>query len=69
MSSSVVYVLAALVFELAWFLPFRRIFRQAHFHPAFAFLSLIPMVGPLACAWLLSTLRWPLKSKLVKTYL
>lgn len=64
-----VYVLAALLFELAWFLPFRRIFQLAHFHPAYAFLALVPVVGPLACAWILSTRRWPLKSKLVKTYM
>lgn len=69
MSGTLVYVLAAVLFELAWFLPFRRIFQLAHFHSGYACLALVPLVGPLACAWILSTQRWPLKSKLVKTYM
>jgi len=68
MNNTLIYLIALMAFELAWFLPFRSVFRQAHFHPGYAYLSLVPILGPLACIWILSTKRWPLKNRLVKTY-
>ena len=68
MQSMPALLLALMVFELAWFVPFRRVFQQAHFSPAYAYLSLVPVVGPLLCIWILASKRWPLKAKLVKTY-
>jgi hypothetical protein len=68
MNSMPALLLAMMAFELAWFVPFRRVFRQAHFSPEYAYLSLVPILGPLLCIWILATRRWPLKAKLVKTY-
>jgi len=63
-----IYLLGFLLFEALWFLPFRKIFRAAHFGKAYAYLALIPLMGPLLCIWILATRPWPLKSKLVRLY-
>lgn len=65
---SIAFLLAFVVFELAWFLPFRSVFKQAHFQPGYALISLVPVFGPLICIWILASKRWPLKNKMVKTY-
>lgn len=68
MHSTPALLIAATVFELVWFVPFRKVFRHAHFSPGYAYLSLVPVLGPLLCIWILAAKRWPLKSKLIKTY-
>lgn len=55
-----------LLIELAWFVPFRKVFSIAHFHPAYAFLSLLPLIGPLLCLWILAIKPWPLKRQLIR---
>ena len=62
------YLLAFVVFEAAWFVPFRIVFRSARFSTLYAYASLIPMIGPLLCIWILATRPWPIKTKLVRTY-
>ncbi|TDF66502.1 hypothetical protein E1J61_10000 [Cupriavidus sp. L7L] len=68
MNSAPFILLGLVVFELLWFVPFQRVFRQAHFSSGYAYLSLVPLLGPLLCIWILASKRWPLKSKLVKSY-
>lgn len=60
------YLLAFIAFEAAWFIPFRRVFRTAHFSAPYAYLSLIPILGPLACLWILASKPWPLKTQIVR---
>ena len=60
------YLLAFVAFEAAWFIPFRTVFKAAHFSDLYAYISLIPMLGPLACIWMLASKPWPLKSKIVR---
>ncbi|MCY0854383.1 MULTISPECIES: hypothetical protein [unclassified Cupriavidus] len=59
-------LLGFLLFEALWFFPFKRVFRAAHFHPAYAIIALIPIAGPLACIWLLAMRPWPLKDRLIR---
>lgn len=40
-----IYLLGFLFFEVLWFLPFRKVFRAAHFGKAYAYLALIPLMG------------------------
>ncbi|CAG2132480.1 hypothetical protein LMG26411_00625 [Cupriavidus numazuensis] len=61
-----VYLFGFLVFEALWFFPFRAIFREARFGSGYAYLALIPLLGPLACIWILASKPWPLKTKLVR---
>ncbi|MGO4326533.1 hypothetical protein AB4Z48_19375 [Cupriavidus sp. 2TAF22] len=62
------YLLGFLAFEAIWFLPLRKVFRAAHFSTTYAYLALIPLVGPLLCIWILAARPWPLKNKLVRTF-
>ncbi len=62
------YLLAFVAFEAAWFVPFRIVFRSARFSTLYAYISLIPILGPLICIWILAARPWPLKSKVVRTY-
>ncbi|MDF3833126.1 hypothetical protein P3W85_09205 [Cupriavidus basilensis] len=62
------YLLGFLVFEAIWFFPFRKVFKSAHFEGFYAYLALIPLLGPLLCIWILASKPWPLKTKLVRTY-
>jgi hypothetical protein len=62
------YILGFLLFEALWFLPFRKVFMAAHFSAHYAWLALIPLVGPLLCIWILAARPWPLKTKLVRTF-
>lgn len=59
--------LALLIFEALWFVPFYKVFREARFSTAYAFLALIPIAGPLLCLWILFLFPWPLKNRLVRT--
>lgn len=61
------YLLGFLLFEALWFLPFKKVFRAAHFNWPYAYLALLPLVGPLLCIWVLATRPWPLKTKLVRS--
>lgn len=61
-------VLLFIVYEILWLVPYYYIFRKAKYHSAWALLSLVPVVGPLACAFILAFTTWPLRSKIVKTY-
>ncbi len=61
-----VYLLAFVVFEAAWFIPFRTVFKNAHFSDPYAYVSLIPIIGPLACIWILASKPWPLRLKIVR---
>ncbi|MCY1352674.1 hypothetical protein D9M68_474070 [compost metagenome] len=58
------YLLAFVAFEAAWFIPFHTVFRAAHFGARYSYLSLIPIVGPLACIWILASKPWPLRTKM-----
>lgn len=62
------YLLGFLFFEALWFIPFRKVFKAAHFGPRYAYLALLPFIGPLLCIWILASRPWPLKSKLVRTF-
>lgn len=62
-----VYLLAFVVFEAVWFAPFRTVFKCARFSVLYAYVSLIPIIGPLACIWILASKPWPLKSKMVRS--
>lgn len=62
------YLLAFVAFEAAWFIPFRIVFREARFSFAYPFIALIPIIGPLVCTWILALRPWPLKSRFVRTY-
>ncbi|WP_420995389.1 hypothetical protein ACKI2N_027850 [Cupriavidus sp. 30B13] len=62
------YLLGFVAFEAIWFFPFRKVFRAAHFGAPYAYLSLIPLMGPLLCIWILAARPWPLKTKLVRTF-
>lgn len=64
--AAMVYFLAFAIFEAAWFIPFRIVFKTAHFNALCAYLSLIPILGPLACVWILASKPWPLKTKIFR---
>ncbi|KAF7962362.1 hypothetical protein AWV80_22585 [Cupriavidus sp. UYMU48A] len=61
-----IYLLAFVAFEAAWFVPFLMVFRATRLSSAYAYISLVPIIGPLVCAWVLALRPWPLKGKLVR---
>lgn len=60
-------LLGLLAFEVIWFLPFQKVFKIAHFSPSYAYLALIPFLGPFICIWILAAKPWPLKTRMVRS--
>ena len=63
-----IYLPGFLLFELLWFFPYRKVFKAAHFSGHYAYLALLPVVGPMICIWILAYRPWPLKARLVRIY-
>ncbi|QQX89018.1 hypothetical protein JJQ59_25405 [Cupriavidus necator] len=55
------YLLAFVAYEAEWFLSLGT----ARFSTPYAHLSLVPILGPLTCIWILACKLWSLKSKMI----
>ena len=43
-----IYLLGFFLFEALWFFPYRKVFQAARFSGYYAYLALLPIIGPLA---------------------
>jgi hypothetical protein len=55
-------------FQLLWFIPLRRILARTQLPEAIAFIALFPVLGPLACAWILAIRPWPIRQRVADSY-
>ncbi|GAB7550107.1 hypothetical protein CS8_098200 [Cupriavidus sp. 8B] len=54
--------LGFLLFEALWFIPYSRAFKAARINGYYAYLALLPIIGPLICTWILAYRSLPPKS-------
>ncbi|MDF3835805.1 hypothetical protein P3W85_23050 [Cupriavidus basilensis] len=47
-------LIAFLIFEALWFVPYSLAFKAAGIRGHYAYLALLPILGPLICTWILA---------------